>query len=91
MGVKLISMHFRHHDLETEIDVISKLNFRIRSNGWFLAGLYVKSRHSEKSKKYLTFKIRHKMVHSHHFQVHYIKMAGKLADLNLMSCKDPFQ
>ena len=42
MRVKLISMHFRYHNLETEIDVISKLNFRIRANGWFLAGLYVK-------------------------------------------------
>ena len=41
MRVKLISMHFRYHNLETEIDVISKLNFRIRANGWFLAGLYV--------------------------------------------------
>ena len=44
MGVKLISMHFRHHNLETEEDDISKLNFRIRANGWFLAGLYVKGK-----------------------------------------------
>ena len=48
MGVKLISMHFRYHNLETEIDVISKLNFRIRANGWFLAGLYVKMKYHRK-------------------------------------------
>ena len=41
MGVKLISMHFKHHNLKTGEDDISKLNFRIRANGWFLAGLYV--------------------------------------------------
>ena len=67
-----------------EYSLFSKTVFRLLSQTFF------KSRHSENSKKYLTFKIRHKMVHSHHFQVHYIKMAGKLADLNLMSCKDPF-
>ena len=57
MGVKLISMHFRHHNLETEENDISKLNFRIRANVWFLAGLYVKgtNQHTTKDVSVLLF------------------------------------
>ena len=41
-GVNHISMYFRHHNIETKADEISKLNFRIRANDWFLAELHVK-------------------------------------------------
>ena len=42
MGINHISMHFRHHNIENKADDISKLNFRIRANDWFLAELHVK-------------------------------------------------
>ena len=41
MGINHISMHFRHHNIENKADDISKLNFRIRANDWFLAELHV--------------------------------------------------
>ena len=37
------------------------------------------------SKKYLTFEIRLKMVHCQQSKVYYIEMAGKIANLNLVS------
>ena len=41
-------------------------------------------------KKYLTFEIRLKMVRGEQSKVYYIKMAGKIANLNLGQFKDYF-
>ena len=41
-------------------------------------------------KKYLIFEIRLKMVHCKQSKIYYIKMAGKLANLNLVRCTDYF-